>query len=77
MADDRPFTKDDAAAMETRIEKLFDARLATMNERITGMRNWVIALLGAAAVIASSTLYTHQPPQNNAKAAASAIAGLL
>jgi hypothetical protein len=77
MADDRPFTKDDAREFGQNLEKLVEAKLETMGERITGLRNWCIAIVGAAILVAATTATTHQAPAQNAKTAFALLTQLL
>lgn len=73
----QPFTKDDAKEFGESLEKLFDAKLGTVNERLTGLRNWVIGTFGAFALIATSGVVTHQQPPQQIKTAIALARALL
>jgi hypothetical protein len=77
MTDDRPFTKGDAAELEGHLEKLLHAKLETMNERISGLRNWAMGVIGAAVLLSGSSVATHQAPQQQVKTAIAVARALL
>lgn len=75
---DQPFTKDDAVIFRQELTELFDAKLQAVNERITGLRNWVVSVIGANLLVAGVTWkVAGVSPSDAATAAAGLVRGLL
>lgn len=52
------FTREDARELREGLVELFDAKLEGVGQRITGLRNWVVAVLAVnstAAIVAVGT----------------------